>query len=657
MQLSGNRFHGYTSTCNKAITNLAQTGRGRKQIVGMAVDYSLATVSLWAAYSLRLGQPFSDFRSTWSLFLVLAIGTVVGFASLGVYRWVIRSTNLRLFKQLFKGCLVSMVLLETCVLLMPPDRINPRSLIVIYALLLVVSTVGIRVIWKWLFDVGRRGEPIAIFGAGAAGQKLVNLLSTDSKYHMVSFIDDDETLVNTTLFGLPIIGGSDEQLRARLKREDVSKVILAIPSLSSAEYHRKIQQLNRLGMKVLTMPSVEKLIDGTARAEEIRDVSIVDILGRSEVAANIDLMGRRVTGKTVLVTGGGGSIGSELCRQVMKLSPKQLIVVDNCEANLYHISEELVANVSNDHTDATGSVETVIPTFKPQLLSVLDRPRIQNMLANNTIDTVFHAAAYKHVPIVEAQPDQGVEVNVLGTKNMLELSIASGVADFVLISTDKAVRPTNAMGASKRVAELILQAHAARQSTTRISMVRFGNVLGSSGSVVPKFKRQIMEGGPLTLTHPDVTRYFMTIPEASQLVLQASAIATGGEVFVLDMGEPVLIRELAETMVRLYGKRLRQHSEDPQDIEIVIEGLRPGEKLYEELFITDTCQPTEVAKISAANEQWIDWDSLRLLLNELQLLAENQDYVGVRELLLALAFHDDKRLGLSGDGSLKRNVG
>ena len=245
------------------------------------------------------------------------------------------------------------------------------------------------------------------------------------------------------------------------------------------------------------------------------------------------------------------------------------------------------------------------------------------------------------MPIVEAQPDQGVEVNVLGTMNMLNVSIEFDVADFVLISTDKAVRPTNAMGASKRVAELILQAKSESRNSTRISMVRFGNVLGSSGSVVPKFKRQIMEGGPLTLTHSDVTRYFMTIPEASQLVLQASAIAKGGEVFVLDMGEPVLIRDLAETMVRLYGKHLQENTGNPKDIEIVIEGLRPGEKLYEELFITDTCQPTEVTKISAASEQFISWDALHPLVEKLQTLARHQENDDVKQLLLALAFHDD----------------
>lgn len=634
MHQSENWHHIYSLSLDKAKANLVATGRGRKQLFSVAVDFSLASLSMWAAYSLRLGQPFSDFRSTWFLFLVLATSTVVGFSILGVYRWVIRSTNIRLFKQLLKGCIGSMLALQTCLLMIPPDRTNPTSLILIYVVLLLLSTTGIRIVWKMLFNVERRGEPLAIFGAGAAGQKVISLLHTDNQYRAVTLIDDDKSLVNTTLYGLPVISGSDEHLLSKLKRDDVSKVILAIPSLPSAEYHRKFQHLTNLGLKVLTMPNVEKLIDGTARADEIRDVSILDILGRSEVSPNTELMGRRITGKTILVTGGGGSIGSELCRQVMKLSPRRLIVLDNSEANLYHISEDLADSSSTkDNPDDR--------LFIPILLSVLDVPRVTKVMRDYSIDTVFHAAAYKHVPIVEAQPDQGVEVNVLGTMNMLNLSIEFDVADFVLISTDKAVRPTNSMGASKRVAELILQAKAALPNNTRISMVRFGNVLGSSGSVVPKFKRQILEGGPLTLTHADVTRYFMTIPEASQLVLQASAIAKGGEVFVLDMGEPVLIRDLAETMVRLYGKQLQKNTGNHDDIEIVIEGLRPGEKLYEELFISDTCQPTEIMKISAANEQFIQWDALQAQLIELQTLAQQQDNDAIKRMLLALAFHDE----------------
>jgi len=309
-------------------------------------------------------------------------------------------------------------------------------------------------------------------------------------------------------------------------------------------------------------------------------------------------------------------------------------ILDNSEANLYHITEELQAYLAD-----SGSTSAV--SFVPLLGSVLDKQRLERVLHEHDIDTVYHAAAYKHVPIVEAQPDQGVDVNVFGTKTVLECANAAGVSDFLLISTDKAVRPTNAMGASKRVAELVLQAKAAQNSTMRISMVRFGNVLGSSGSVVPKFKRQILEGGPITLTHRDVTRYFMTIPEAAQLVLQASAISKGGDVFVLDMGEPVRISDLARTMVRLYGRKLQEETGDAADIEIRVDGLRPGEKLYEELFISERSQSTEVAKITTTVEQWLPADKLEDKLNQLSEYSTAQDSESIKRVLMELAFLED----------------
>ena len=628
----------FASAFNALANNLAKIGRGYKQAISISVDCLLVSVCLWAAYTLRHGVLFTDFRTTWQIFVLLPLLTVVVFMSLGVYNWVVRSANQRLSLQLFKGSCLAALGLPVIFYLLSVERTNPRSLFVIFGLLMFVSSWGVRTLWKMLMGTIGQGAPVAIYGAGDGGQQLVSLLENNREYRPVMFIDDNEQLGKTTLLGLPIVGGLRDDLKAQLMRREVSKVVLAMPSINPSKYHRKIQQLEKTGLPVLTMPSIDELINGTARLDEIRDVSVNDILGRTEVTPDYALMGRRVIGRAVLVTGGGGSIGSELCRQVMKLAPRVLVVLDNCEANLYHITEELSAIPK-------GLLSSSIPPVVTLLGSVTDKTRMKRLMAEHMIDTVFHAAAYKHVPIVEAQPEQGVDVNVFGTFNVLDTAIEQGVSDFVLISTDKAVRPTNAMGASKRVAEMVLQARATESHKTRISMVRFGNVLGSSGSVVPKFKRQILEGGPITLTHSGVTRYFMTIPEAAQLVLQASTIAKGGDVFVLDMGEPVRISDLARTMVHLYGKKLTEETGDANDIEIRVEGLRPGEKLYEELFISERSQPTEVAKITTTKEHWLEWPALEARLNTLSVLAAKEDKVAIKSLLLELAFIGDNHAG------------
>lgn len=618
----------FSASLEMLLKNLSDTGRGSKQLMAVAADAGLAAACLWAAYSLRHGMLFSDLKTTWHFFALLPAITVFIFAGLGVYRWVIRTANQRLFRQLFKGSCLSAIALLVLFFLLPAERANPRSLFVIFGLLVFFSTSGIRLLWKAFLDSENKGELLAIYGAGAGGQQLVNLLGSNDKFCPAVFIDDDISLEGKTLSGLPILNGTNDQLATQLKRYEVNKVVLAMPAISTAAYHKKIQQLEKLGLPALTMPSIEELISGSAKVDEIRDVSVNDILGRKEVVPNTELMGRRVTGKVVLITGGGGSIGSEICRQVMRLRPARLIILDNSEANLYHITEEL-DQLSSSAVDAS------FINFLPLLGSVTDRKRVEELMGEHKVNTVFHAAAYKHVPIVEAQPDQGVDVNIFGTLKVLESAIKFGVSDFVLISTDKAVRPTNSMGATKRVAELVLQAKSAQGGDTRISMVRFGNVLGSSGSVVPKFKRQILEGGPITLTHTDVTRYFMTIPEAAQLVLQASAIAKGGDVFVLDMGEPVKISDLARTMVHLYGKKLQEDTGSDGDIEILVQGLRPGEKLYEELFISKNGRPTEVSKISTSSEVWLDWEELSDVLD---ILRENRDYSAIRDELMQLAF-------------------
>lgn len=613
------------------LTNLSNSGRNRKQLLSMCVDGIVAMACLWISYSLRFGELFTDVPTTWHIFLLIAVGSVACFALLGVYRWVIRSTNLRLFEQLVKGSVLAGLCLLVFLFLLPPERSNPRSIFLIFSPLFFLGTAGVRIVWKKIFQLENFGQPVVVYGAGVAGLRLLGLLHTDKKYRPVLFIDDNEKLTGSTLGGVSITHPKDIKLQAKLQELEVSHFILAMPSLTAAEYHRKVQWLEPFGLGILTAPSVDKLLSGNARLEDIRDVTITDILGRSEVIGNIELMSKRVARKVVLVSGGGGSIGSELCRQIVRLDPEHLVILDSCEANLYNISEEL--DKQREELEANQRYR-----FSPVLGSITDKLLVDRLMKSLQVDSVFHAAAYKHVPIVEAHPAQGVAVNVFGTQNLLECALRHGVTDFVLISTDKAVRPANSMGASKRVAELILQAQAAKESATRISMVRFGNVLGSSGSVVPKFKQQILDGGPITLTHSDVTRYFMSIPEAAQLVLQASSIAQGGEVFVLDMGEPARIEEIAVTMVRLYGKSLKRETGREDDIDIQVTGLRPGEKLYEELFITANHRETEVEKISAASEIWLDWDKLAPELVKLQALSDSGDSVTLRQQLMKLAF-------------------
>jgi len=612
------------------IGNLATTRRSGKQAVSICVDLIIVAAALWVAYTLRLGELFSDFESTAHLFVLLPLLTVTVFAGLGIYRWVVRSTNRRLFRQLVKGCIVSCVALALLVLLLPPDRHNPRSLFVIYGMLVTLGTAGARFVWQELFETNEKGEPVAIYGAGSAGQELLPLLAANESFRPVIFLDDDMTLQGTMAGGVPIHHSGSPDLEHIFRRHEVSKIILAMPRIGYAEYQRKLEQLDRFDLPVQTIPSINELVTGRAAINEVRDISVEDILGRAEVPPDLELLGRCVHGKTVLVTGGGGSIGSELCRQILSLEPTRLIVLDNTEAHLYRITEELRSLCAELGLDEAA--------FLPVLCSVTDRDSVQRLFEEHAIDTVYHAAAYKHVPIVEMYPAQGTEVNLFGTLNVLDCAVRAGASRFVLVSTDKAVRPTNSMGATKRVAELVLQAKSRTGVDTIMCMVRFGNVLGSSGSVVPKFQKQIQENGPVTLTHPDITRYFMTIPEAAQLVLQAGSIATGGDVFVLDMGEPVRIMDLAETMVKLNGKELASETGRPDDIEIVVEGLRPGEKMYEELFLGSEHKSTRISKVFVANEDWLRWDDLEFVLERLATMAESGEVEPLREELLRLAF-------------------
>ncbi len=627
----------FSRTLSSLRDNLASTQRARKQLISIFVDSSVAIVALWAAYAIRYGYIYLDLTDVAYQFVIIPVLSVGFFSGLGVYRWVVRSSTSRLYSQLIKGSLMASLCLLVLMFLVPAKGFSSRSLFLIYGLLLVGGTCGLRLLWQGLFDAGKKGIPIAIYGAGIAGLQLESSLRGSSEYRPVCFIDDAVSIHDSLVHGLPVLSGtlSSELLAEKLAYLEATEIVIAIPSLSSVEYQKLLARLEGISLPMRTLPSIAEMVSGRAKRTEIREISMQDILGRSEVPPNLTLLGKRVTGKTVLVTGGGGSIGSELCRQIVKLNPARLIVIDNSEPNLYHISEELGAML-------VESGRKPSELLLPLLGSVTDEPMLGRLFAKEKIDTVYHAAAYKHVPIVEAQPEQGIAVNVFGTLALVDTAIAYGAKDFVFISTDKAVRPSNSMGASKRVAELILQAKARKQIETRISMVRFGNVLGSTGSVVPKFKKQIEQGGPVTLTHPDITRYFMTILEASQLVLQASAIARGGDVFVLDMGEPMRIGDLADAMIQLYQRRAEEAGQESKEIEVVISELRPGEKMYEELFIGEAFNETTVAKVFTADEQWIEWDQLKGLLDSLRKLLDNPIATKLKDNLMSIVFHSSQ---------------
>ncbi|ASJ74579.1 polysaccharide biosynthesis protein [Granulosicoccus antarcticus] len=642
MQQQSGQFSLVPSFVKGMAKNLSATGRGRKQIIGMSIDACMVIVSLSAAYALRVGE-LNVVHFSYQFLLLLPL-TVLVFMGLGIYRWIVRSSTLGLFYQVVKGAVCSAFILLLLLYLIPPESSHPRSIFIIYGLVLGMLCCGYRMLWKAFFSSHRKGATVAIFGAGAAGIKLASILKNGEEYRPVCFIDDDNAVVGSTIMGRRVLNGRVKNLQSQLLRLEVSQVIIAIPSLDSEHYSNIYDRLDAVGIPFKTSPSSVELLSGRSAISEIREVSVTDILGRNEALPDPRLLQSAIAGKSILVTGGGGSIGSEICRQIIMQMPRRLVVLDNSEANLYHIGEEMLQLLANTSDLAAIEFDTI-------LCSVADRARIKQIFTETHFDTVYHAAAYKHVPIIERFPEQGAEVNVFGTLNVLDAAISAGVGRFVLISTDKAVRPTNAMGATKRVAEMVLQAKARNSGSTIISMVRFGNVLASNGSVVPKFRRQIAAGGPITLTHPDITRYFMTIPEASQLVIQASAISKGGDVFVLDMGEPIKIAQLAETMIKLHCQRVEQAGGMRPDITIKITGLRPGEKMYEELFIDDSCQRTSVEKVMSADEQHLSWDKLEPQLVRLRSVLVGAKPELVRERLFDIVYHTDQQLKATDESS------
>ena len=471
--------------------------------------------------------------------------------------------------------------------------------------------------------MSRKKDRVLIYGAGSAGRQLAQALNNGSEFHPVVFADDDKGLQDTSLLGLSVI--HPENIEKSVKENDIQRILLALPSTPRSRRREILEALEPLPVKVQTVPGMADMVNNEMSIDQLQDIRVEDLLGRDPVTPDARLMEKHITGLTVLVTGAGGSIGSELCRQILLQRPKVLVLYELSEFGLYSIERELI-----DMCEQQGIGAEVIPVIG----TVQRRNRIETVLKSFNVDTVYHAAAYKHVPLVEYNMVEGVRNNVFGTWHTAEAAIAAGVKQFVLISTDKAVRPTNVMGTTKRLSELVLQALALRQSETRFCMVRFGNVLGSSGSVVPLFKEQIERGGPVTVTHPDITRFFMTIPEAAQLVIQAGTMGHSGSVFVLDMGESVKIVDLARKMIRLSGLEEKTEQNPHGDIAIEFTGLRPGEKLYEELLIGDNVEASDHARILRANEQSLVWDDMKLLLEKLDDTCQRFAIDELREVLL-----------------------
>jgi FlaA1/EpsC-like NDP-sugar epimerase len=598
--------------------------RRQKQAVAAFADFMF--VPLTFALSLGLAYDTVDFSryssNAWMVILSPFIAIPV-FIRIGLYRAVIRYIDHQIVMTAMQGASTSSVLLAACHLLQIREQFSIAPYLIFVALLSLYLLVS-RFSARGFFLGDRRsshGMKVAIYGAGDAGLQLANALLPGKEYLPVVFVDDNTQLHRATISGIKVY--PVDRLAALIERHGIGAVLLAMPSISKAEQRRIIDKLTALHVRVKVTPPIQSLVRGMARVDDVREIDIEDLLSRDPVAPDANLLSTCIERKSVVVSGAGGSIGSELCRQIIRLMPRRLVLLDLSEYALYAIDQELRAYTKTNGLD----VEIV-----PFMGSVSDYEKSCEIFKQFEAETVYHAAAYKHVPLVEQNPIEGIRNNAFGTLSFARAAVTAKVKCFVLVSTDKAVRPTNVMGATKRLAELILQALSRQHSGTRFCMVRFGNVLGSSGSVVPLFRRQIAQGGPVTLTHPNITRYFMTIPEAAQLVLQASAMGKGGDVFVLDMGQPVKIADLAKKMVHLSGQEVRS-DQHPSGIEIRFVGLRPGEKLYEELLIGDNVTGTAHPLIMRAQEAEIAWPFLELMLKQLDDACNHSDQEAIRRQL------------------------
>ncbi len=640
--------------------------RRQKRLIQVAVDVALIWLALWLAFIVRLG--IDDMANPlvqhlW-LFVSATVVAIPLFVRFGLYRAVMRYFGNDALITIIKAISLSSLILGVVVYLYSNHQtVVPRSIIFNYWWLSLVMVGGVRLAMRQFFlgdwftaaqhvPFTNRDDGltrVAIYGAGAAGNQLVAALRIGRAMRPVAFIDDDDTITNRVISGLQVY--NPRHIQKMIDVTGAQEVLLAVPSSSRGRRREILGFLEGYPLHVRSVPGFMDLASGRVKVDDIQEVDIGDLLGRDSVPAQAELLERCITGKAVLVTGAGGSIGSELCRQILELRPTHLLLFEHSEFNLYSILSEL---------EQRSSREALSVRLLPILGSVRDKAKILDVLKTWHVDTVYHAAAYKHVPMVEHNIAEGVLNNVIGTLNTAQAALQAGVANFVLISTDKAVRPTNVMGSTKRLAEMSLQAlsrelapvffgdasNISRVNKTRFTMVRFGNVLGSSGSVIPLFHKQIKSGGPLTVTHPKITRYFMTIPEAAQLVVQAGSMGLGGDVFVLDMGEPVKIVELAEKMIHLSGLSVRSDKNPHGDIAIEFTGLRPGEKLYEELLIGDNVVATQHPMIMSANEDHLPWDVLKVKLGDLLAAVDQDDYSRVRQILR------DTVSGYSPDGEI-----
>jgi FlaA1/EpsC-like NDP-sugar epimerase len=638
---------------NRLRNRLVSLPRRQKRLLQVSVDVVLVWLALWAAFLVRLGieDMYNPLRVHFWLFIAAPIVAIPLFVRFGMYRAVMRYFGNDALVAIIKAVSLSSLILAVVMFWYSNhETVVPRSIVFNYWWLSMIIIGGLRLAMRQFFHgdwfsgiprtpfSNREGGlvKVAVYGAGVAGNQLVAALRMGHSMRPVAFVDDDPAIADRSISGLLVY--KPKSIEEMIEVTGAQEILLALPSTARSRRREILSLLESYPLHVRSVPAFSDLASGRVKVDDIQEVDIADLLGRDAVPAQAELLEHCIRGKAVMVTGAGGSIGSELCRQILSLRPTVLVMLEHSEFNLYTIATEL---------ESREARESLGVKLLPTLGSVRDKDKLSQVLKLWKVDTVYHAAAYKHVPMVEHNIAEGVLNNVMGTVNCAQAALREGVSNFVLISTDKAVRPTNVMGSTKRLAELTLQAlsqevapvlfgdpaNVARVNKTRFTMVRFGNVLGSSGSVIPLFHRQIKSGGPVTVTHPNITRYFMTIPEAAQLVIQAGSMGEGGEVFVLDMGEPVKIVELAQKMIHLSGLSVQSEHNKQGDIAIEFTGLRPGEKLYEELLIGNNVVATEHPMIMSAHEDLIPWEKLKHRLAELLNAVQDNDYSSVRQLL------------------------